>query len=633
VIPRDCLERWSADADIDWTFSCFTQGDQLFRSALTRSTRAFVRRAAGVGIALSVACALLPVAPSVASAAGRVVPAVVVTSKPDAYGDGERVVIGGRAAGAPVGTAVTLQRSSQGKWAKVATVKATSKGAFVVTYKAGSAKATARLRVVVGATRQVKSAKSGVFGIRPRDAVHVSATLAGGPFVKGDVVTVSGTVAGTTSAVAVRLEELRGATWHAVRSGRTSSRGSYSLATSAGTSSRFLRVVAPEVGRRDAGVSRSVTASHYACVAGTAPVGGMAARFNTPISGSGRELSSLLVGTACAAATGATISVSTYILAANDPEPARILTALRSVAVERGVHVRFVLELQGSGITSATVRQLRRFANVVTCKGGCITRAADAAQMHDKVFAVSDTRWSPGKDPAVILGSSNWSTRQFHQYWQTAALFHGDKALYAAHVAKFDLMRRCATSRCSASQVRATVATDPGRGMTLHFFPQSSGDETVATMRTVGCVPGSHVSISMYIASGSRISAVTKQLRRLVEEGCDVDVLMSDGGAYATSSAGLAEVRKTGASLRCVTLSHAKFAVYRGVTVGGRTGQAMVTDGSQNWTTSGLRRNDDSTFTLSTAQASGGWQARIKAMASSYEAGWRAIASRSHRCS
>ncbi|MDM7830778.1 phospholipase D-like domain-containing protein [Cellulomonas edaphi] len=599
----------------------------------TRGTRAPGVRHVVVGGAvalLALVLAFAGVGPAAAStgASGT----VIVATRPTVYGPGERVVVGGRVVGAPAGTAVTLQRAVGHAWKTVMRTTTTSRGRFTAAYDASASTARTTLRVRTASTARVKASTSRAFTLRPRASASISARLAGGPFVKGDAVVVTGSLSPARSGVVVRLEALHGSSWGLVTSGRTGARGTYRLATKATSATTVLRVVGRKAGTPDDAVSRAVTATHYTCVPGKAPAGGMAARFNTPNTGSGREISSLLVGAACAAASHSTISVAVYILTPGEAEPARILRALRSVARERDVRVRFVLERSGSGITNATIAQLRQFADVVVCTDACVTRTSTAAQMHNKVFTVSDTRWKSGVDPVVVLGSANWSTRQLHQYWQTAAIFHDDDAMYAAHLATFDLLRTCARTSCDPSRVKATVETDRGRGATLHFFPQATGDESLAAMRSVSCAPGSRIRIAMYQATASRVARVNDELRRLVAQGCDVDVVLSDGGIYYATPAVTQSIRSTGVGLRCATLMHGKFAVYQNVVVDGRGGQTIVTDGSQNWTPSGLRRNDDSTFTLSSAKATGLWKARIASVGDSYERGWQAIASRTHAC-
>ena len=119
----------------------------------------------------------------------------------------------------------------------------------------------------------------------------------------------------------------------------------------------------------------------------------------------------------------------------------------------------------------------------------------------------------------------------------------------------------------------------------------------------------------------------------MVREGCDVRVVLSDGGAYTNPSASIASLEATGArTVRCANLMHGKFMVFRGVTVAGKKDQTIVADGSQNWTNSGLRRNDDSTFTLSTVTASSSRASRIRTLAVDYHRAWNAISAHSHTC-
>ncbi|WP_019136627.1 phospholipase D-like domain-containing protein [Cellulomonas massiliensis] len=455
-------------------------------------------------------------------------------------------------------------------------------------------------------------------------AGSVSVSVSKKDFISGDAVLVSGKVAGARVTTA-RLERKVGSSWRRIASVRTSSTGVYKFRTVlTGTADVPLRVRADASSTRRAATSAVRTVPHFRCTQSVSPTRGVAMKLLQPGPGAAARSAAHLKGVLCATSSRATVRVSLYLLAPDDASAATLLRTLEYLHRERKVTVAFLLERTGTGAMDATARRLRSFAQVTVCDRGCANGSGTDGAMHNKVVAISDTRWRSGVDRAVVLSSANWSDRQLGQYWQTVVTFHQDDRLYAAHLHNFDYQRACATGCRTA--LKPVVDTDAGRGTQVSFFPQDGDDNVVDLLDSVGCVAGSKIEVAMYIASPSRSRAISRALARLVHDGCSVRLVMSRSGIYAND----AEVRRTLAAsgaraMRCTDLMHGKFLVMRDVVLDGRPGQTLVSDGSQNWTFSGLRTNDDATFVLSTAGASSVSRARIVQVAQDYVDAWRAV--------
>ena len=458
----------------------------------------------------------------------------------------------------------------------------------------------------------------------------VSATLSARDFIRGETVTVSGIVKGSRAAKRVVVVERRSGTrWVRAARATSNAKGAYKIKVRPpGSKTVSYRVRVTATSKAQGATSPTRKIAHYSCAAGAAPTGGMQAVFNRP--GAGGTMLTRLREVVCSAADRAQIRVALFILDTSHAKIAALVRALKSVAVERRVRVTFVLDSSSGPWTRAAAAELSSFATVTQCRGAC-TRSGTDGTMHTKVLALSDSRWRSSVDPVVVLGSANWSYRQLYEYWQTMAVFHGDAALYRAHVARFDAMRRCGGRTCSAGATSAV--TDRGRGMSLEFFPRDTGsDTTVELLQRVSCTARSTVDVAMYLVTPSRSRAISKELGRLRTEGCRVRLLVSAGGAYTSSTSALGRVAESGVTPRCVTLMHGKFMVLSNVVLDGRTGQTVVQDGSQNWTYGGLRTNDDSTFTLTTSTASSRYAASIRSLAAQYSSAWQRIAAASRPC-
>lgn len=458
----------------------------------------------------------------------------------------------------------------------------------------------------------------------------VTASISARDFIRGETVTISGTVKGSRAAKrAVVVERRSGTRWVRAARATSTTKGAYKVTVRPPGSSTVayrVRVAATSTARAATSPTRRI--AHYSCVAGAAPTGGMQAVFNRP--GAGGAMLTRMREVVCSAANRSQIRVALYILDTSHPKIGALVRALKSVAVERHVAVTFVLDSSSGAWTRAAAAELRSFASVTQCYGAC-TRSGTDGTMHTKVLALSDSRWLSRVDPVVVLGSSNWSYRQLYEYWQTMAVFHGDTALYRAHVARFDAMRRCGGRTCSAGATTAT--TDAGRGMSVEFFPRDTGaDTTVELLQRVSCTTASTIDVAMYLVTPARSRAISRELQRLRTEGCRVRLLVSSGGAYTNSTSALGLVAQSGVTPRCVNLMHGKFMVLTNVTLDGRPGQTVLQDGSQNWTYGGLRVNDDSTFTLSTATASTRFATSIRGLAAQYSSAWQRIAGAAHSC-
>ncbi|MGC5167031.1 phospholipase D-like domain-containing protein [Luteimicrobium sp. DT211] len=486
--------------------------------------------------------------------------------------------------------------------------------------------------------------------------VSVDAHLSTSTYLRGQTVAVAGTARGVSKGTKVRLERSVGSSWRSAVAGKTTTAaGAYRMqvamsSTALRSGTHHLRVVVLGATGKVKAVSSRMTLRHATCTASARP-SAISVSFTQATASSGAALANKIKGSICAAANGATVTVSMYILNKNDARAKLILDALRYVHAERGVGIRFVLETgvnDFGGIPASTVSYLRSFARVTTCRFGC----GPTVKMHDKLLAISDTRWRSGTDPLVVMGSANWSDRQFDIYWQTETFFYGDRSLYRDAVAHQARMRTCGAGLCStirsvlgAPWVRGSrgywgVSGDPvlpgsaGSGLTYQYLPAvTSRDNVVDTLKSVTCHAGGTVRVAMFTTTDWRARTIGTQLGRLRKEGCDVRVVAGQGTRAPTAASAISALHKaSGVAPRCVYGMHAKYVALRGVEVHGKRGQSMVLDGSENWTTAALRTNDESEFVLSTATATTSRATLIRQVAQAYTTQWGKIGAHAAPC-
>ncbi|QFU99101.1 hypothetical protein KDY119_02627 [Luteimicrobium xylanilyticum] len=498
-----------------------------------------------------------------------------------------------------------------------------------------------------------------------RKKVAVGASLSASHYLKHAKVSVRGRAKGAPKGTRVTLQRKAvksGRTrWTKVASTRTTTKdGRYKVSFRPSSGRKYeLRTVVAATKRTRVGTSATRTLRHTGC--GTTAAAPSASHpfdvwFNDASKRSATPLRSKLRALLCATAAGATVRISLYILESKDHESVQLLSALRYLHTERGVHVKFVVESGVGGVSAASIKDVRRFASVTACKHGCFNTTSSTAHSHDKIVAISKMAWSRRTAPVLVVASANWSDRQLKQFWQSATAFYADRTFYDDVVRRFEREITCAKGRCSTIKTVSGarwvhrygnwgIVDDPvltsarGSGVSYRFFPAvTKRDNVLDTLRSVeGCSKGGTVRVAMYAASGNRPARIGAELGRLRKAGCSVKILVSQGGGVTTPQDKVADYRRTsGVAPQCVELMHLKFAVLRGVSqkVGQRVvrGQTIVLDGSQNWTAAGLKRNDETAFVLSTAGATSSRARSIRSAAASYASEWTTVSHHTRTC-
>lgn len=580
---------------------------------------------------------------------------LTLVAPPRVYAAGHKVTLAVKTTG-PAKRVVKVQRKNGSRWSTVAT-KRTSGASTVakLSFTAPRTGSTLRLRATTAGagakTHQMRRGKS----------VSVSLKASQSTFLRNHKVSLKGVATHTPKGRALRLERYdKGSkTWKRLRATKAASKGAYKFTFSTTqTTTQKLRVVVPEGRSTTKGTSRTLTLGHRSCGATAAQPAAsttMAVWFNDPSRGNPDPLAARLRALICAAAPGSEIRVMNYIYQASDRYAVELTNALRYVHTERGVRVKIAVETTSVGTTASTIPLLRRFATVTACDRGCFNTTADTAVLHDKLLSISKTTWRTRPGPVTVLSSSNWSERQLARYWQSATAFYGDTSLFQQTASRFDRAALCAKGKCSSAGkathvdwvrspegswgLKGDLTRPVGSGMALRFLPATTTkDNVLADLRSVqGCDRGGQIHVAMYIASTGRSAAIAKELGRLRKNGCKVSMLVSQGGILNSWSATMQGYRThVGVAPRCVELMHLKYLVMTGVKIrsGSKTlnGHVLIMDGSQNWTRTGLRLNDETAFRLTSAGASKARSAEIRKLANAYLDGWRTTSRHAVTC-
>ncbi len=264
-------------------------------------------------------------------------------------------------------------------------------------------------------------------------------------------------------------------------------------------------------------------------------------------------------------------------------------------AFRRGVDVRVVVD--AASRDSAAYKRLvaalgtnrDRSSWVVTCAKGCIGDTI----MHNKFYLYSR---AGSAEQVVVQASANLTTTNRVNAWNNAFTI-SDAALYTSYGHYFDAL--------SARRHRAGYyhVTHSG-AVTAYTFPRAARDDTLYDLLGhVDCEKPTAVHATTYSLTRT---LVARRLWTLAHMGCDVRIIYTNLGARARKilqRAGGPQLlnshytyvdRVTGKPVRAYV--HSKYIAIDG-TYAGKPRQLVIT-GSPNFTTPGLRDNDEAMLAI-----------------------------------
>ena len=264
-------------------------------------------------------------------------------------------------------------------------------------------------------------------------------------------------------------------------------------------------------------------------------------------------------------------------------------------AVKRGVDVRVVVD--ATSRTSVAYQRLawalgtsREGASwIVTCAKGCIGDTI----MHNKFYLYSRTG---SAEKVVVQASANLTTTQRVNAWNNAFTI-SDAGLYQAYG---DYFAALADRRHHDGYYHVTHSG----GVTAYTFPSAARNDTLYDLLGhVDCERPTAVHAVTYSLTRTMIA---RRLWTLAHIGCDVRVIYTNlgvqarkilerpGGPQLLNSHYTYVDQKTGRPMKAYV--HSKYVAIDG-TYAGRPRQLVIT-GSPNFTTPGLRDNDEAMLAI-----------------------------------
>lgn len=275
----------------------------------------------------------------------------------------------------------------------------------------------------------------------------------------------------------------------------------------------------------------------------------------------------------------------------------KVVEALR-LAVKNGVTVRAILnggpksEIDSEDLTSeeSVVGALSRAigkGNLTLCKRGRGACIGDGIN-HNKFFLFSSL--SDGSTDVVVQSSANLTAGKMHN---NMVVVRNDTALYRGYLAYFKDLR--AQKKDLSYGARAK-----GAKTLAAFSPQAKGDVVRAALGNVRCDKTSTIRVAMAFFTEAR-GAVANDLVDLKKKGCDVRVVMREGGARLSDASIVRTLKKGGVAVGEFPAAtgnniHSKY-VLVDAPWKGEDGQVsrrkFVFTGSHNFTAPALRANDE----------------------------------------
>jgi phosphatidylserine/phosphatidylglycerophosphate/cardiolipin synthase-like enzyme len=263
-------------------------------------------------------------------------------------------------------------------------------------------------------------------------------------------------------------------------------------------------------------------------------------------------------------------------------------------AYNRGVRVKIIVNHHRNPPATRRLKQvlgtsIENPSFLVVCQDGC--RGPRPATMHAKFFTFSTAGTARR---VVVVGSTNLAYVNAARHWNDLYTIVGDDTLYFAYRRLFAQMRR---DRPVADPY---TVTDSGK-FRAYFFPQPEATqgtdvayETLSDVRCKGATGGAGVDgrtvvrVSMFTWGGSRGLYLVRQLDRLADRGCIVQVNLGAPSrdvveALRASSIDVFDTRvDTNSNGHADKYVHNKYFIVSGV-IGSNTSARQVYTGSQNW--------------------------------------------------
>lgn len=308
--------------------------------------------------------------------------------------------------------------------------------------------------------------------------------------------------------------------------------------------------------------------------------------FNNPLGSAEQEyaIRDHILGLVEASDPGSSITTSIYHITEAERGFADALVA----ASDRGVHVRVVLESAYATDPSAraivdglgTDQSQPSWAAI--CDAGCMGTKIN----HNKFYLFSSVE---GQDSIVVQASANLTVSNATSFWNNAVTFVGNDLLYDGYLDYFDDLAR-------NSDNPDYYTTHNADNVKSYHFPRAgsgaSTDTVHNTLGNVGCAAdGRSTAIRIGMWYFGR-TAVAQRLADLAAQGCTVDIVyteMTDGPYAELSGQPNVELRRLPEDGE--TIIHSKYMLIDGVYVD--TARKVVFTGSPNYSTSALRRNDE----------------------------------------
>ncbi|MGW1679462.1 phospholipase D-like domain-containing protein [Saccharopolyspora sp. NPDC002376] len=211
---------------------------------------------------------------------------------------------------------------------------------------------------------------------------------------------------------------------------------------------------------------------------------------------------------------------------------------------------------------------------------------------HNKFALFSETA---GQQNVVMQSSANLTDVNSKTYWNNAVVLHGNPQLYRVYDQYFTELAAEERTSATAGIIHTGM---PGGPVDVYFSPVPEGDPVVEQLAGVHCTPTTRIGVGMSEIDDSRLAAMA-QLVRLSNDGCEVRIVhggVEPKGQALLDTTPAIEVRTLKGDATLPGKVHSKYVVVDH----GRNGAAAgwVSTGSQNWTHTSLRRNDESTLTL-----------------------------------
>ena len=229
------------------------------------------------------------------------------------------------------------------------------------------------------------------------------------------------------------------------------------------------------------------------------------------------------------------------------------------------------------------------------CKGACVKvcrRGCHGLHInHNKFVLFSEMR--DGSRWVVAQTSANFTAGQ-HRHYNDLLVVKNDRALFNAFRGYFDDLTR---RRLALRYYRRSRGSS---GIGVHFFPRLLGsDPFVKILRGVRCDAESTIRVAHSRFESQRL-AVARQLRRLADRGCDVQIILreepkkrSPGRAVLKELEGLVTLLPYRAEGDDHNAIHTKLMLINAPRAGAEGRQHLVLRGSHKLSITSLYFNDD----------------------------------------